>query len=222
MRASEINAIGGYYAYSRRADTTATAFLTSTVPSSPSTRSTSVWRALRFTISCATNITSRSNSVISATFWPISPSATGCGIWSAWSVPLPKSRRRFSGAQARDAHAQEYHCRRRSPWRRRTPFMRRRSPYRSRRTEGRICSEFVMCYPPGIPILAPGERDDAGDHLDYIHYAKEKGCSMTGTGRPRRFNRLNVLKEESDYGALVFRTAHAERQAFDPGGPPDL
>ena len=22
-------------------------------------------------------------------------------------------------------------------------------------TEGRICSEFVMCYPPGIPILAP-------------------------------------------------------------------
>ena len=26
-------------------------------------------------------------------------------------------------------------------------------------TAGRICSEFVMCYPPGIPILAPGERD---------------------------------------------------------------
>src|SRR5699024_8582064 len=25
-------------------------------------------------------------------------------------------------------------------------------------TEGRICTEFVMCYPPGIPILAPGER----------------------------------------------------------------
>ena len=23
-------------------------------------------------------------------------------------------------------------------------------------TAGRICSEFVMCYPPGIPILAPG------------------------------------------------------------------
>ena len=27
-----------------------------------------------------------------------------------------------------------------------------------RETEGRVCSEFVMCYPPGIPILAPGER----------------------------------------------------------------
>ena len=23
---------------------------------------------------------------------------------------------------------------------------------------GYVCSEFVMCYPPGIPILAPGER----------------------------------------------------------------
>ena len=27
-----------------------------------------------------------------------------------------------------------------------------------RESEGRICSEFVMCYPPGIPILAPGEK----------------------------------------------------------------
>ena len=46
-------------------------------------------------------------------------------------------------------------------------------------TDGRICSEFVMCYPPGIPILAPGERITK-DILDYIQYAKEKGCSMTG------------------------------------------
>jgi arginine/lysine/ornithine decarboxylase len=44
---------------------------------------------------------------------------------------------------------------------------------------GRICSEFVMCYPPGIPILAPGERI-TGDILTYIRYAKEKGCSLTG------------------------------------------
>lgn len=45
---------------------------------------------------------------------------------------------------------------------------------------GRICSEFVMCYPPGIPILAPGERITR-EILDYIAYAKEKGCFMTGT-----------------------------------------
>ena len=44
---------------------------------------------------------------------------------------------------------------------------------------GRICTEFVMCYPPGIPILAPGEQVTA-EILEYIHYAKEKGCQMTG------------------------------------------
>ncbi|OYP30402.1 arginine decarboxylase, partial [Lachnotalea glycerini] len=27
-----------------------------------------------------------------------------------------------------------------------------------RESIGKVCSEFVMCYPPGIPILAPGER----------------------------------------------------------------
>ena len=47
-------------------------------------------------------------------------------------------------------------------------------------SEGQICSEFVMCYPPGIPILAPGEGITA-DILNYIAYAKEKGCFLTGT-----------------------------------------
>lgn len=59
-------------------------------------------------------------------------------------------------------------------------------------TEGRICSEFVMCYPPGIPILAPGERITRAI-LDYIRYAKRKGCSMTGPEDPD-IQRLNVLK----------------------------
>ena len=48
---------------------------------------------------------------------------------------------------------------------------------------GCICSEFVMCYPPGIPILAPGEKITE-DILEYIKYAKEKGCSMTGPEDP--------------------------------------
>ena len=48
------------------------------------------------------------------------------------------------------------------------------------RSEGQICAEFVMCYPPGIPILAPGERITS-DILNYIAYAKEKGCFLTGT-----------------------------------------
>ena len=58
-------------------------------------------------------------------------------------------------------------------------------------SEGRVCSEFVMCYPPGIPILAPGERI-TGEILEHIQYAKEKGCSMTGSEDPD-LQHINVL-----------------------------
>ena len=57
---------------------------------------------------------------------------------------------------------------------------------------GRVCSEFVMCYPPGIPILAPGELI-TDEIIRYIKYAKKKGCSMTGT-EDINIERLNVLK----------------------------
>ena len=55
-----------------------------------------------------------------------------------------------------------------------------------------VCAEFVMCYPPGIPILAPGELITQ-EILDYIVYAKEKGCSMTGP-EDMEINHLNVMK----------------------------
>ena len=58
-------------------------------------------------------------------------------------------------------------------------------------SEGRVCSEFVMCYPPGIPILAPGERI-TGEILEHIQYAKEKGCSMTGS-EDSDLQHINVL-----------------------------
>ena len=57
---------------------------------------------------------------------------------------------------------------------------------------GRICSEFVMCYPPGIPILAPGEMI-TDSVLEYIRYAKEKGCSMSGP-EDADLATLNVMK----------------------------
>lgn len=56
---------------------------------------------------------------------------------------------------------------------------------------GRVCCEFVMCYPPGIPVLAPGERITL-EILNYIEYAKAKGCSMTGPEDPDILH-LNVL-----------------------------
>ena len=60
-------------------------------------------------------------------------------------------------------------------------------------TASYICSEFVMCYPPGIPILAPGERVTT-KILEYIAYAKEKGCQLTGP-EDAAIERLNVLVE---------------------------
>ena len=59
-------------------------------------------------------------------------------------------------------------------------------------TEGAVCGEFVMCYPPGIPILAPGEKISR-QIIDYILYAGEKGCSLQGTEDPD-VKRLNVIK----------------------------
>lgn len=58
---------------------------------------------------------------------------------------------------------------------------------------GQVCSEFVMCYPPGIPILAPGERITK-EILDYIAYAKEKGCFLTGT-EDINIENINVVGE---------------------------
>lgn len=66
-----------------------------------------------------------------------------------------------------------------------------------RETNGRICTEFLMCYPPGIPILAPGERITQ-EIIDYILYAKEKGCQLTGP-EDERVECLNVIKEHATY-----------------------
>lgn len=61
------------------------------------------------------------------------------------------------------------------------------------KTAGRICGELVMSYPPGIPILAPGERI-TDEIIAYILYAKRKGCSVQGPEDPL-VNNLNVLTE---------------------------
>lgn len=62
-----------------------------------------------------------------------------------------------------------------------------------RQTDGMICAEFVMCYPPGIPILAPGERITK-EIIDYILYTGEKGCSLQGTEDPK-VAYLKVIKD---------------------------
>lgn len=45
--------------------------------------------------------------------------------------------------------------------------------------EGRVTAEFVMVYPPGIPILAPGEIITA-DNISYIYEHVEQGYPVQG------------------------------------------
>lgn len=61
-------------------------------------------------------------------------------------------------------------------------------------TNGRICGEIVMCYPPGIPILTPGERI-TDEIIEYINFARERGCSLQGTLDPQ-VELINVIKED--------------------------
>jgi len=61
---------------------------------------------------------------------------------------------------------------------------------------GQVCGEFVMCYPPGIPILAPGECITR-EIVDYIQFAKERGCSLQGTEDPE-VNHINVIKRKEN------------------------
>ena len=60
-------------------------------------------------------------------------------------------------------------------------------------TVGETAAEFLMCYPPGIPILAPGERITR-DIIDYIRYAKKKGCQITGP-EDMSIRRLQVIQD---------------------------
>ena len=60
-------------------------------------------------------------------------------------------------------------------------------------TVGETSAEFLMCYPPGIPILAPGERVTK-EILDYIRYAKKKGCQITGP-EDMSIARLQVIRQ---------------------------
>lgn len=60
-----------------------------------------------------------------------------------------------------------------------------------RESEGLISGEFVMCYPPGIPILAPGELITK-ETMDYIEYSKKKGSLVTGP-EDMEIEYINVL-----------------------------
>lgn len=80
-------------------------------------------------------------------------------------------------------------------------FYAKKKSIRIEKSAGCVCTEFIMCYPPGIPILAPGERITE-KIIQYIEYAKAKGCSMTGPEDPDIIN-INVLDGGRQHGAMV-------------------
>ncbi len=45
---------------------------------------------------------------------------------------------------------------------------------------GEIAGEMVMAYPPGIPVICPGEKITR-DIIDYIKLLKEQPCELQGT-----------------------------------------
>ena len=45
---------------------------------------------------------------------------------------------------------------------------------------GHICCESLMTYPPGIPLLAPGEQITT-EIIEFIDTSRERGCVITGT-----------------------------------------
>ena len=60
-------------------------------------------------------------------------------------------------------------------------------------SKGMISGEFVMAYPPGIPVLAPGERITE-EIVNYILYAKEKGSLLMGP-EDMSLENINIVEE---------------------------
>ncbi len=59
-------------------------------------------------------------------------------------------------------------------------------------SEDEIAGESIMAYPPGIPIVSPGEKIDR-NMIRQIQYLKQHHCVLTGTEDPD-VNRIQVVK----------------------------
>lgn len=61
-------------------------------------------------------------------------------------------------------------------------------------SEGRISQEFLYLYPPGIPILAPGEQITSAI-LDRVTWYREQGLSVQGLADPMVSSIITVAEE---------------------------
>jgi arginine decarboxylase len=63
-----------------------------------------------------------------------------------------------------------------------------------KKSVGMISGEFLMAYPPGIPILCPGERITQ-EIVDYVEKLKNTGLYVQGTEDPE-VEYIKVVREE--------------------------
>lgn len=75
-----------------------------------------------------------------------------------------------------------------------------REAYSMRKTEialeqslGMTAGEMIVPYPPGIPLLVPGEKIES-DVIDYLRQCREMGISVIGTGNGEDL-RIKVVAE---------------------------
>lgn len=61
-------------------------------------------------------------------------------------------------------------------------------------SEGKISGELIMAYPPGIPIIVPGERISR-ETIEYIHDLKDAKLHIQGMRDPE-LKYINVIEEE--------------------------
>lgn len=64
--------------------------------------------------------------------------------------------------------------------------------------EGEISAEMIMAYPPGIPLICPGERITR-EVIDYVKILKKEPCQLQGTEDPE----INYIKVLSRHLVLV-------------------
>jgi arginine decarboxylase len=64
-----------------------------------------------------------------------------------------------------------------------------------------ISGEFLLAYPPGIPVLCPGEKI-TGEIIDYIQQLKDAGLYVQGTEDPKVEN-IKVVKSEDAVNITV-------------------
>jgi ornithine decarboxylase len=71
-------------------------------------------------------------------------------------------------------------------------FYSEKRPHPFKESYGRISGEMIMAYPPGIPIICPGEII-THDIIDEVLLLKEAGSLIQGM-EDRELNYVNVIK----------------------------